>query len=247
MLTMFKNIINKGIATEKKACSKEFLNDCINIPFIKFDEKKCAACASKICASVCPTSAITINQKKTVGVAPIKCIQCRMCEDHCPAGAISFANFGTGATEFNILSEKLKKEIKNNFSRSFHIRQLDAGSCNACDHEMISICNPVFDISRFGIDFVASPRHADCLMVTGPVSWNLKESLIRTIEATPDPKVIIALGTCAASGEPFGENYASYGGVNKVTPADILIPGCPPHPYAIIEGLLRAVKIITEK
>lgn len=247
MLSMFKNILMNGSFTEKKSYAAGFLNSAAPVPLIKVDESKCAACASKICVKVCPTGAIMPEGKNKIKISQLKCIECRMCEDNCPTGAVSFADFGIGSAEFNKLSEKLEKEIKSCFSRSLHIRQLDAGSCNACDHEMISVCNPVFDISRFGIDFVASPRHADCLLVTGPVSWNLKEALIRTIEATPEPKIVVALGTCAASGVPFGENYASYGGANKLVPVDVFIPGCPPHPYAIIQGLLKAVGMINRK
>lgn len=244
MLSMFKNMIVNGSFTEKKSLGAGFFNAAAKERLIKFDENKCNACASKICAKVCPFGALTLDGKGKVEFYQLKCIQCRMCEDNCPAGAVSFTDFGIGSAEFNAASEKLEKEIKKIFSRSLHIRQLDAGSCNACDHEMISICNPVFDINRFGIDFVASPRHADCLLITGPVSWNLKEALIRTIEATPDPKIVIALGTCAASGAPFDKSYANYGGADKLVPVDVYIPGCPPHPYAIIQGLLKAVGAI---
>jgi len=248
MLSMIKNIIMNGSATEKKACAKNFMETAC-APLIRLDEKKCAACRDKKCVKLCPTGAIYVSNEKgaTVKTDHLKCIECRMCEDNCQSGAVSFADFGIGTAEFKAMSDKLEKEIKGVFSRSLHIRQLDVGSCNGCDHEMISVCNPVFDISRFGIDFVASPRHADCLLVTGPVSWNLKESLIRTIEATPDPKIVVAMGACASSGAPFGKSYASFGGVDKVSPVDVFVPGCPPHPYAIIEGLLRAVRMIGKK
>lgn len=249
MLSMIKNIISTGCVTEKKAASPDFLK-APAAPFLRLDEAKCAACSDKKCVAVCPSGALALepgNKRAVPRAFPLKCIECRMCEDNCQAGAISFADFGIGSAEFKILAGRLENEIKSNFSRSLHIRQLDVGSCNGCDHEMISVCNPFFDISRFGIDFVASPRHADCLLVTGPVTWNLRESLVRTIEATPDPKIVIALGACASSGAPYGESYASYGGVDKVMPVDIYIPGCPPHPYAIIDGLLRAVGMTAKK
>lgn len=246
MLSMIKNIILNGSVTESKACSAKFLETAA-APMFSLDEKKCLSCSDKICAKVCPSGAIISDNRNKIKTFPLKCIECRMCEDNCPKGAVAFTDFGIGSAEFKILAGKLESEIKSNFSRSLHIRQLDVGSCNGCDHEMVSVCNPVFDISRFGIDFVASPRHADCLLVTGPVSWNLKESLIRTIEATPDPKIVVALGTCASSGAPYGESYASFGGVDNVMPVDVFIPGCPPHPYAIISGLLRAVRLIAGK
>jgi len=132
-------------------------------------------------------------------------------------------------------------EIHRVLGRSLHLRHLDAGSCNACDWELAALLNPVYDVRRLGIDFVASPRHADGVMVTGAVTRNLETAVRRTIEAIPEPRIVIAVGACAASGGIAGESYASAGGIDKVLPVDVYIPGCPPRPQAIIFGILVAL------
>jgi Ni,Fe-hydrogenase III small subunit len=132
-------------------------------------------------------------------------------------------------------------EIHRVLGRSLHLRHLDAGSCNACDWELGALLNPVYDVRRLGIDFVASPRHADGVVVTGPVTRNLETAVRRTVEAIPDPRVVIAVGACAASGGIVGEGYASAGGVDRVLPVDVYIPGCPPRPEAILFGILVAL------
>lgn len=139
------------------------------------------------------------------------------------------------------IGAELKARIMRLYGRSLHLRHLDVGSCNGCEIELTQLLSPFYDLQRFGIDFVASPRHADALIVTGPVSRHLEPALRKTLEATPDPKLVIALGACACSGGMFGEGYASYGGVDKMTPVDVYIPGCPPRPFAILHGLLLAV------
>jgi Ni,Fe-hydrogenase III small subunit len=118
---------------------------------------------------------------------------------------------------------------------------VDAGSCNGCELEIVALNNPVYDIERFGIHFVASPRHADMLLVTGPVTRNMELALRKTCAAAPDPKVVVAVGACGISGGIFGKNYASMGGVDEVIPVDVYIPGCPPRPEALLHGILLAV------
>jgi Ni,Fe-hydrogenase III small subunit/formate hydrogenlyase subunit 6/NADH:ubiquinone oxidoreductase subunit I len=141
-------------------------------------------------------------------------------------------------------AQALAARIRGRFGRSLHVRQVDAGSCNGCELEIAATANPVFDLERFGIHFVASPRHADLLLVTGPVTRNMEIALRRTLEATPEPRVVVAVGACGCSGGIFGEGtYASLGGVDRVVPVDVYVPGCPPSPRAILAGLFVAMGI----
>lgn len=141
-------------------------------------------------------------------------------------------------------AKTLAARIRGRFGRSLHVRQVDAGSCNGCELEIGATANPVFDLERFGIHFVASPRHADLLLVTGPVTRNMEIALRRTLEATPEPRVVVAVGACGCSGGIFGEGtYAALGGVDRVVPVDVYIPGCPPPPQAILAGLFVAMGI----
>ncbi len=140
--------------------------------------------------------------------------------------------------EYEALGAELKKIIKKKFSRSFHIREVDTGSCGACESEIISATNPIYDIQRFGIDFVASPRHADALLVTGPVSKNMELALKRTYDAMPAPKIVITLGDCAFDGGKFKDSYYTLAGVKNVLPVSAHVPGCPPRPIEIVKALL---------
>lgn len=139
------------------------------------------------------------------------------------------------------MSTEKQSSDRRIFRKSAQIRHVDAGSCNGCDWEMTHLLNPVYDIQRLGLDFVASPRHADILMVTGGVTRNLEEAVKKTYAATPAPKLVVAAGTCACSGGLCGNSYAVAGGVDKVIPVDVYIPGCPPRPQALIYGLLKAL------
>jgi Ni,Fe-hydrogenase III small subunit/formate hydrogenlyase subunit 6/NADH:ubiquinone oxidoreductase subunit I len=139
------------------------------------------------------------------------------------------------------LGQELKIRIHKTLGRSLHIREVDAGSCNGCEIEIGGLGSPIYDVERFGIHFVASPRHADMLLVTGPVSRNMELALRKTCDATPEPRLVVAAGACACSGGIFGQNYASLGGVDKVVPVDVYIPGCPPNPHALMHGILMAV------
>jgi Ni,Fe-hydrogenase III small subunit len=136
---------------------------------------------------------------------------------------------------------EVAERIRRTLGRSFHLRHLDSGSCNACDWELTALLNPVYDVRRLGVDFVASPRHADGVIVTGPVTRNLEVAVRRTWEAVPEPRVVIAVGACASSGGIVGRSYASAGGVGEILPVDVFIPGCPPRPEAIIYGILLGV------
>jgi Ni,Fe-hydrogenase III small subunit/NAD-dependent dihydropyrimidine dehydrogenase PreA subunit len=139
---------------------------------------------------------------------------------------------------------RLRDRIQGRLGRSLHVRQVDAGSCNGCELEISATTHPQYDLERFGIHLVASPRHADVLLVTGPVTHNMEPALRSTYEAAPEPRVVVAVGACGCSGGIFGERtYASVGGVDRVLPVDVYIPGCPPRPQAILNGLLVAMGI----
>jgi Ni,Fe-hydrogenase III small subunit len=140
--------------------------------------------------------------------------------------------------EIEALGAALAPEIRRLFGRSLHIRQVDAGSCNGCELEISGLTGPHCDLERFGLHFVASPRHADCLLVTGPVTRNMAEALRRTYDATPDPKIVIAGGDCGRDAGIFAGSYAVVGGVAAVIPVDAVIPGCPPSPRVLLAGLL---------
>jgi len=138
--------------------------------------------------------------------------------------------------------ERIQRGILDILGRALAIREVDAGSCNGCELEIHALNNPYYNIEGLGIRFVASPRHADMLLVTGPVSRNMAVALRRTYEATPDPKLVVAVGDCGRDGGIFGENYASCGRVSNVIPVDLAVPGCPPPPVEILRGILTAVQ-----
>lgn len=145
------------------------------------------------------------------------------------------------------LAVELGDAARRRLGRSLSIREVDAGSCNGCELEIHALSNPFYDVERFGIRFVASPRHADVLLVTGPVAKNMREALKRTYDATPNPKWVVAVGDCALNGGCFAGSYAIVGGVSEVVPIDLHIPGCPPTPTAILKGLLALLQHLTAK
>ncbi|RII28855.1 MAG: hydrogenase [Geobacter sp.] len=143
--------------------------------------------------------------------------------------------------EVVMVGKRLEEAVRERFSRSLVIREVDAGSCNGCELEIIAMNNPIYNCERFGISFTASPRFADMLLVTGPVSHNMEIALKRTYDATPDPKLVVAVGDCGINGGIFGESYASLGGVESVIPVDAVIPGCPPTPTDLLAGILAVI------
>jgi Ni,Fe-hydrogenase III small subunit/formate hydrogenlyase subunit 6/NADH:ubiquinone oxidoreductase subunit I len=160
---------------------------------------------------------------------------------------------GRGAGEngeprgFEAAGRQLQARIHKVLGRSLHIREVDAGSCNGCEIEIVGLNSPVYDIERFGIHFVASPRHADLLLVTGPVTRNMELALRKTYDAMPEPRLVVAVGACGCSGGIFGQNYASLGGVDQILPVDVYIPGCPPNPHALLHGILLAIGRLDER
>ena len=149
--------------------------------------------------------------------------------------------------EIEITGREIEAHARRLFGRSLHIREVDAGSCNGCEVEISALSNPYYDLERFGLHFVASPRHADCLLVTGPVTRNMAGPLRRTYEATPDPKIVIAIGDCADNCGVFEDSYAVVGGVDKVIPVNVFVAGCPPEPIDILRGILLALDRLPQK
>lgn len=207
---------------------------------------------------ICPTNSFGFDKKcQVLSVDHGKCITCDKCHVLYPTLIKIKSNFASasknrewlvesfdvGSIErtYDEIGKELKEKIHNLYGRSLAIREVDAGSCNGCEVEITALNNPIYDIERFGIHFVASPRHADLLLVTGPASRNMEIALKRTYDATPNPKLVVAVGACACSGGIFGDTYATTGGIDKIVPVDVYIPGCPPRPQALIYGLLLAI------
>ena len=222
-------------------------------------------------AAACPTAALTVldaNTLTTVTVDYGLCTFCGECAAAAPPGTIEMtqefelaarsrsdlvitAEYDAAGRLKNVdrtsLEEAVPNAIHKILGRSLAIREVDAGSCNGCEVEIVALNNPVYDLERFGIHFVASPRHADMLLVTGPVTRNMELALRKTYHATPAPKVVVAVGACGISGGIFGRNYATVGPVDQVVPVDVYIPGCPPRPHALLHGILLAVGRLAQK
>ena len=145
-------------------------------------------------------------------------------------------------SEIEMLGNALNERVRKLYGRSLHIREVDPGSCNGCEIEIAALNSPYYDLERFGLHFVASPRHADCLLVTGPVTRNMADPLKRTYDATPDPKFVVAVGDCAKDCGIFAGAYGIAGPVSSVVPVDVVVPGCPPSPRSILAGILKALE-----
>ena len=206
------------------------------------------------CVEVCPTAALKIVAGKPqldLG----RCLFCPECERACPHGALHFTPDARLATSHRAalhfdgreleLARALDEQSRKLFGRSLKLRQVSAGGCNACEADLNVLTTVVFDLSRFGIRFVAAPRHADGLVITGPVTRNMRLALQKTWAAVPPPKLVIAVGACAISGGPFAGHAEQHDGVESVLPVDLFIPGCPPHPITILDGLLRLLGRLT--
>lgn len=209
---------------------------------------RCAA-GCRACLDACPVGAISVTADGPV-IDQGLCLFCPSCSEACPQGAVAFSRdyrlAGRARTDLVQApaqtpprAEPLQKDLRRLFGRSLKLRQVSAGGCNACEADTNVLNTLAWDLGRFGIQFVASPRHADGLLVTGPVSDNMREALLATWEAVPAPKLVIACGACAIGGGPFRDLPAVHNGLEGIIPVDLFIPGCPPHPATIMDGLLR--------
>jgi Ni,Fe-hydrogenase III small subunit len=219
-------------------------------------------------ASACPTGAIEVDGSRgTYAIDLALCVFCGRCADLSHEGALRMnrgfelsarlrrdlfvrvardeggriAEAAPDLADTTDAGDRVSTRIRKTLGRSLHLRHLDSGSCNACDWELAALLSPHYDCRRLGIDFVASPRHADGVIVTGCMTRNLETAALRTYEAIPEPRIVIAVGACACSGGIAGESYASRGGVAAVLPVDLFVPGCPPRPEAILYGILLAL------
>jgi len=209
--------------------------------------ERCAQCAEN-----CPTGAIGMTPDAlTIDLG--RCLFCTECESACPNGALTFShNHRLASTSRDGLHvygrdmaptiEQMAESLHRILGRSLKLREVSAGGCNGCEAEANALSNVIYDVSRFGIEFTASPRHADGLFVTGPVTANMREALIAAYTAVADPKIVIAAGACAISGGPYIGHTEANDGIGDLIPVDLYIPGCPPHPYTLLDGIYRFLK-----
>jgi Ni,Fe-hydrogenase III small subunit/formate hydrogenlyase subunit 6/NADH:ubiquinone oxidoreductase subunit I len=213
-----------------------------NEKIVALDYGKCIFCGE--CEAACP-EAIHLTKEFQIAVRDRSRLVTRALYRKDAEGEFRYAGImdDTAAQAHSVddIGMQLSTKVRSVFGRSLHIREVDAGSCNGCEIEITALNNPVYDIQRFGINFVASPRHADMLLVTGPVTRNMEIALRQTYEATPEPRLVVAAGACAISGGVFAKSFASCGGVDSVIPVDVYIPGCPPRPEALLHGILLAI------
>jgi Ni,Fe-hydrogenase III small subunit/NAD-dependent dihydropyrimidine dehydrogenase PreA subunit len=200
----------------------------------------------RACADACPTDAISTEGGLALDLG--RCLFCTECVDACPEGAIAYSSnyrlsarrredlvIGAGTV---VRAQALERKMLRLFGRSLKLRQVSAAGCNGCEADVNVLGTIVFDLGRFGIQYVASPRHADGLLITGCVSENMRVALQKTYEAVPPPKIVIAVGACAISGGPYIGHDEAHDGASGTVPVDLFVPGCPPHPFTILDGLL---------
>ena len=241
MLKLIEAIFAGKIQTEEidTVGSKQFRGE------LNCNTAECDKCGK--CLEVCPVKAVTYNEYGRPAIDYKRCVFCGRCVEACASKSLYHSNLEVLPEIIADSQVDIGRVVTKKIGRSLQVRHLDAGSCNACDFEMGALSNPMYDLHRFGISFVASPRHADIVMVTGVVTRNLEQAVRMTYEAMEEPRLVMAVGACAAGGATFGSTYAIVGALDKVLPVDIFVPGCPPRPSAMIVALLAAADLYLEK